>query len=104
MEFHHPFPTVDTSHPYYIIFMQRLECLRRLAETHHLVHFHANNCCGTMEFEGVEVPRVFECTYVRKDACDVVGRNKIPVPDPKLDNRNVSYHDEIYLSGYPYTI
>ncbi len=32
-----------------------------------IVHNHPNNCCGSVSISGVEVPRVLELTFLRKD-------------------------------------
>jgi hypothetical protein len=79
----------------------KLGALRKLAETHHLIHLHGNNCCGTTVFEGVVVPNVFECTYVRKDVVDVAGLSMDPVPHPTLDFKNTPA-TEIELRHAPF--
>ena len=32
-----------------------------------ICHMHPNNCCGIANFNGIEVPRVMEITFVRND-------------------------------------
>ncbi len=32
-------------------------------------HLHPNNCCGTVVHRDIEIPRVFEVTYLRRDRC-----------------------------------
>ncbi len=102
IEFHFPFtpkifPNLDTPLPV----EQKMDCLRRLADTHWLIHFHGNNCCGTTEFNGNIVPNVFECTYVRKDACEILGLNTIPLPT-SLDAPNLLHTPDIQLNRYPF--
>jgi hypothetical protein len=104
IEFHFPFSSFEFAQQYNPSIEHRLNCLKKLSETHTLIHLHANNCCGTRIFEGVTVPNVFECTYVRKDSCTIIGRNKIPIPHPSLDSKNVNHNPEIRLNGYPFTI
>ena len=60
----------------------RCNMLKKLGETHNLIHFHGNNYCaknipaglpcgrsenGTIKIQNQEIPEVFEATYVRKD-------------------------------------
>jgi hypothetical protein len=33
------------------------------------VHIHPNNCCGIVNINGVNFPRVFEMTFLRRDRC-----------------------------------
>jgi hypothetical protein len=40
---------------------------RKLLATHACVHVHPNNCCGSVERDGLEVPRVAELTFLRSD-------------------------------------
>ena len=74
----------------------------RLAKTHWLVHFHANNCCGTAIVNGVRVPKVFECTYIRRGPGDNFALNKRAIPDPDLDQPNLVGKPEIELQGEPF--
>jgi hypothetical protein len=55
IEIHYPFEEVK----WYII--------DKLASSHYLVHFHGNNCRKTRKINNIEIPEVFECTYIRKD-------------------------------------
>lgn len=73
----------------------------RLAKTHWLVHFHPNNCCG-MGPNGV--PRVYECTYIRKDYDSNVISNPDPIPNPEIDMPNVPSYPDIILSSYPFIL
>jgi hypothetical protein len=78
--------------------------LKKLANIFHLVHFHGNNCCGTTNYKNITVPNVFECTYIKKDLCNIIFPNKISVPNELLDYKNVPSNEEIYLSGYPFNV
>jgi hypothetical protein len=63
----------------------------RLAKTHWLVHFHANNCCGLQKLNNIFIPNVFECTYIRKEVNENLSYNIDPIPftldQPNLKNR-----------------
>jgi hypothetical protein len=77
--------------------------LNNLNKTHTLVHFHANNGCRIQTIEGIQLPHVFELTYIRNDF--VTGekiRNTEPLPTP-LDMRNCISQPDYTLTGYPYT-
>ena len=74
----------------------------RLAKTHWLVHFHPNNACGVSYIDGIKVPDVFECTYIRKNEGEDFPFNQQMVPDPELDQRNHIGNPEIVLNFEPY--
>jgi len=89
----------------------KIEPLKRLAKTHWLVHVHPNNCCGTTVINGVEVPNFYECTYIRKDLCENLPFNKVPIPTildqpnvitMKLHDGNTYFFPEIYLNHAPF--
>ena len=42
---------------------------KKLLRSHVCVHVHPNNCCGSYECDGIEVPKVAEMTFVRTDRC-----------------------------------
>lgn len=96
IEFHYPFS--DASMPV----EEKVATLAKLTDTHTLIHLHANNCCGTTIFRGVQVPNVFECAYVRNDCHAFVGFNDVPLPHPLLDAPNVADRPDIVLDGYPF--
>lgn len=94
IEFHEPF-----SSP------QKIECLKKLANTHWLVHFHANTCPQPpyQQFEGVTVPAVFECTYINKNLANILSRSVYSIPHPTLDSQNCLIENDIVLRGFPYS-
>lgn len=40
------------------------ECVKYIDRD--LVHFHPNNCCGIIKYNNITIPKLFECTYIRK--------------------------------------
>lgn len=103
IEFHFPFTEpgfthLDTPLPV----DQKLSVLKKLAETHTLIHLHPNNCCSTVLFNSITVPNVFECTYVRKDV-QIPNKLNVESLPTSLDRPNVPGRD-IYLTGYPFTV
>uniref|UniRef100_A0A6C0EZF5 Glycosyltransferase 2-like domain-containing protein n=1 Tax=viral metagenome TaxID=1070528 RepID=A0A6C0EZF5_9ZZZZ len=73
-----------------------------LNETHILVHFHANNCCGVRNHKGVFISNVFECTYVHKRHYPppyVLNTDIIP---GVLDMKNVLNNNEIIIDYEPF--
>ena len=102
IEFHFPFnepgfTTLDQPLPVNL----KMDVLKKITNTHTLIHLHANNCCGTRIFNGITVPNVFECTYIRNDLVSEYKLNSQAIPHP-LDKPNTN-NPEIHLSGYPFT-
>ena len=79
-----------------------LESLEKLNRTHFLIHLHPNNCCPIHDYEGAMLPRVFECTFLRKDMIDNPITDFSSIPSP-LDSANLSNAPDLALKGYPYT-
>jgi len=91
MEFHRPFTDAE------------IPMFQKLNETHLPVHFHPNNCCGTRIHNGVYFPNVFECTYLHKRFFGGVAElNRDYIPNDKVDVRNVSSNDEIWIGHPPF--
>lgn len=88
MEFHFPF--------------DEGEVFQKINKTHYLIHFHANNCCGLKDHQGVLIPNVFECTYLHKRYFEgvVSELNKDPIPS-ELDMKNTK-NDEIFIDYPPF--
>lgn len=41
--------------------------IAKLTNNHIPVHLHINNCCGSLNFNGLEIPRTIEVTFLRRD-------------------------------------
>ena len=39
----------------------------KVLQAHTCVHIHPNNCCGHLKINGIDIPRVMEFTFLRKD-------------------------------------
>jgi hypothetical protein len=39
----------------------------KILQTHACVHIHPNNCCGSLQKDGLSIPRVMEFTFLRND-------------------------------------
>jgi hypothetical protein len=61
---------------------------RKLLSTHAVVHIHPNNCCGSVKSSGLEIPRIAEFTFLRRDRLGVT-RFQTTFPHA-LDRPNVS--------------
>ena len=60
----------------------------KLTEEFHVVHNHPNNNCGSVDANGLVLPRVFELTLLRKDRSEALGFvEELPHP---LDAPNVT--------------
>ena len=93
VEFH--FPTQST---------EIWSILNKIKETHWLVHLHPNNNCGFNKYTvsntiNVDIPNVFECTYIRKPFLSLSTES---VPRVDIDMPNNPDKPEIVLTGYPY--
>ena len=64
-----------------------LPTLHKLHRHFDCVHAHANNCCGSLDLCGVDVPQVIELTFYRR-AANAAARQPVQVPHP-LDVLNV---------------
>jgi hypothetical protein len=81
---------------------KEIEVFNKLNMNHVLVHFHANNCCGTRVHNRVVMPNVFECTYIHKKFMnEPYELNTDNVPSP-IDMRNLIQNPEICLNHYPF--
>ena len=79
------------------------DVLKNLNVTHTLVHFHANNGCKMNFIDGIEIPHVFELTYIRNEFIMEKIKNDEPLPT-KFDMRNIISKPDYSLSGFPYSI
>lgn len=76
--------------------MKFLPVLRKLLLHFDVVHAHANNCCGTLNLAGWEVPQVIELTFLRKAENPEPRHRRIPHP---LDVVNVPAHPPLLLGA-----
>lgn len=77
------------------------DIMKKLNYTHKLVHFHANNGPVMHTYQGILLPNVFECTYIRDDGEYTYEHNYDPIPSI-LDRPNAISHPDVRLSGFPY--
>ena len=60
----------------------------KLLKSHAVVHIHPNNCCGSVTSAGLEIPRIAEFTFLRRDRLrSTAYRTAFPHP---LDRPNVA--------------
>ena len=89
MEFHYPFTEKDN------------EAFRKLNVNHALIHFHGNNNCGVRNIEGLNIPNVFECTYIHLKFINKLELNKESLPTI-YDRPNFNHNPEIFLDYAPF--
>lgn len=68
----------------------------KILETHSVVHIHPNNCCGAIRSKGMEIPRVAEFTFLRKDRVrdwTAVARFPHPLDVENTSNRPLPLHE-----------
>ncbi len=68
------------------LFQLASHAIDKLLQTHTCVHIHPNNCCGSLKFQGLEMPRVAEFTFLRSDR--LVTRSPARVFPHPLDREN----------------
>lgn len=79
----------------------KIGCFDKLNKTHVLCHIHANNSIKYKEYNGIKVPQVFECLYVKKKFVKDAKLNDERLPS-KLDMRNVKSKPEISMNYPPF--
>jgi hypothetical protein len=96
IEVHFPFTLYPFNHlDKQISVYDKLIALKTLSKTHTLIHLHGNNCCGITQFQGLNVPNVLECTFVRKDIQNNGIFNEENIPS-NLDHPNLNIQDIIF--------
>jgi hypothetical protein len=89
IEFHTPFTNEEN------------DIFDKINKTHHLIHYHGNNCGNTRTHLNNVMPNVFECTYVNKKYFNKNPElNKQPIPGP-LDMKNCNA-DDIQVNYSPF--
>ena len=77
----------------------KIECLKKLSNSHYLIHAHANNYNSVKN----KIPDVLELTYIRKNYFDKEPLlNKIKLPIVGLDYKNSLLFPEINLNYIPF--
>jgi hypothetical protein len=89
MEFHYPFTENDNL------------AFARLNKNHALIHFHGNNNCGVRNIDGINIPNVFECTYLHLKFINRLELNSVSIPGT-FDRPNFNHEKEIYLNYPPF--
>jgi hypothetical protein len=90
MEFHFPFSENE------------IEAFEKLNQNHFLVHFHPNTGCGLRNHNGVNIPNVFECTYLHKKYFTRFPELNSDTIPGTLDMKNVLTCDDIYINYPPF--
>lgn len=78
------------------------DLLQKINNTHTLVHFHANNSCNIQKIDGIDLPHVFELTYIRNEFVTEKIKNTESLPT-MLDMKNHEFKDDYKLEGFPYS-
>ena len=89
MEFHWPFSP------------REIDAFDKINKNHYLIHFHGNNCCGIINHCGVNIPNVFECTYLHKKYFTTIPELNTDLIPGILDMKNTN-KDEIYINYTPF--
>lgn len=89
MEFHYPFSDKE------------IDVFNKINKNHYLIHFHGNNCCGVRNHNGVNIPNVFECTYLHKKYFTTIPELNTDLIPSILDMKNTA-KDEININYAPF--
>jgi hypothetical protein len=91
IEFHYPFTPIEE------------EIFKKISFSFLLVHLHGNNCCGVRKISNVDIPNLFECTYLNKKffTSKHPPLNTAKLPSP-LDMANIQGRDDIDLNYWPF--
>lgn len=83
-------------------YQTKVNCLKKLANTHYLIHAHGNNWAEIKHFNNIVVPDVIELTYVRKNILSYPHYNSTSLPIANLDFKNNKNRPEIMLNHVPF--
>lgn len=83
--------TLFTDMSYDDSYLMKLNFLKKLSNTHYLIHVHANNGGGHTIIDKKIIPNVIEVAYIRKDLIDNVKLNTQPLPIYNLDYVNYNH-------------
>ena len=89
IEFHSPFSDVE------------MNMFNKINQNHYLIHFHGNNCCGLRNHKGINIPNIFECTYLHKKYFTGVPELNSDLIPSALDMKNTENY-EIYINYPPF--
>ena len=89
-----------TDDSWYYKYRDKIKCLKKLSNTHYIVHAHGNNWAPVVN----NIPNVIELTYVNKNQFDSVPElNTTSLPIANLDFPNNIWKDDTNLNFYPFT-
>jgi len=80
---------------------QMLQFFEKINKTHTLVHVHPNNGCKTYYVDGIHLPNVFECTFIRNDFVSDRVPNNLPLPTV-MDMPNIPNNPIVVFDKYPF--
>lgn len=83
-------------------YQTKVNCLKKLANTHYLIHAHGNNWAGARHIHDSLVPDVIELTYIRKDVLNYPFFNTTALPIDNIDFKNNITNPEISLNHPPF--
>lgn len=77
------------------------DTLKKINRTHTLVHLHPHNGCKTHWVDGIMLPNVFECTFIRNDFVHTKHPNTELIP-LSIDMPNVPSLPIVLFDHYPF--
>jgi hypothetical protein len=83
------------------LYEEKMECIKKLNTTHHIIHAHGNNYEKTVN----KIPDTIELTFINKEFFEEPPRlNTTPLPIPNIDFPNNPNLPDIDLNFYPFTV
>lgn len=81
-------------------FEKKLDCFKKMAETHYIIHIHGNNFSP---YDSNGIPHTLELTFIRKNEFEMpLELNKTKLPIAGLDYPNNRNSKDLDLSMYPF--
>jgi hypothetical protein len=62
-----------------------------------ICHVHPNNCCGIASVDNINIPRVLEITFIRKDLIPDYASSKSVVLPHSLDKANIPSKEDLIM-------
>jgi hypothetical protein len=93
----HSLHQIANPQQYYLM----LQCFTKLLSLFEIAHLHPNNSCGSVFIKGLEIPRILEVTFLRRDRVRC-KRPTAKIPHP-LDRKNVASTKDLLLAAHWYS-
>ena len=80
--------------------LSKSNIIKKINNTHYLIHFHGNNCCSTSTYQGIKLPDIFQCTYLHKKYFTTIELNTDNIPS--ILDTNDTIGPDIFINYPPF--